>query len=146
MDHARVYDCVLGLSALPGCNPIQAGPGRAVPNSGCGAPTTWIGSDPGPTKAAYVGAPAETAAPAIITPVVEAMQPQFSQCGGYVLTFDCTNSRWCVDHFHICSSGYNGPTKCQTPYTCKYSNEWYSQVSFHRRNNLLYSEWFIQCA
>jgi hypothetical protein len=28
------------LPALPGCNPIQAGPGRAVPQKGCGATTT----------------------------------------------------------------------------------------------------------
>lgn len=25
--------------------------------------------------------------------------------------------------------GYTGPTTCQSPYTCKYSNDWYSQVS-----------------
>ena len=28
------------LPALPGCNPIQAGPGQATPQTGCGAPTT----------------------------------------------------------------------------------------------------------
>ena len=28
------------LDALPGCNPVQAGPGAAVSNSDCGAPTT----------------------------------------------------------------------------------------------------------
>lgn len=28
------------LPALPGCNPITAGPGRATPQTGCGAPTT----------------------------------------------------------------------------------------------------------
>jgi hypothetical protein len=28
------------LDALPGCNPIQSGPGMAKPMSGCGAPTT----------------------------------------------------------------------------------------------------------
>ncbi|KAI9813477.1 MAG: hypothetical protein M1827_004153 [Pycnora praestabilis] len=28
------------LTALPGCNPIQSGPGEAVSKSGCGAPTT----------------------------------------------------------------------------------------------------------
>ena len=28
------------LSALPGCNPVQDGPGSATPKSGCGAPTT----------------------------------------------------------------------------------------------------------
>ncbi|KAI9826427.1 MAG: hypothetical protein M1826_006636 [Phylliscum demangeonii] len=28
------------LPALPGCNPVQPGPGRATPQSGCGAPTT----------------------------------------------------------------------------------------------------------
>ena len=31
------------LSALPGCNPIQQGPGNATPRSGCGAPTTLSG-------------------------------------------------------------------------------------------------------
>jgi hypothetical protein len=30
------------LSALPGCNPVQAGPGRATPGSDCGAPTTYL--------------------------------------------------------------------------------------------------------
>ena len=29
------------LSALPGCNPVQAGPNPAQPKSGCGAPTTY---------------------------------------------------------------------------------------------------------
>ncbi|KAH0545165.1 hypothetical protein FGG08_000777 [Glutinoglossum americanum] len=29
------------LPALPGCNPIQNGPGNATPKSGCGAPTTF---------------------------------------------------------------------------------------------------------
>jgi hypothetical protein len=29
------------LPALPGCNPIQDGPGNATPKSGCGAPTTF---------------------------------------------------------------------------------------------------------
>ncbi|KAH0556930.1 hypothetical protein GP486_005282 [Trichoglossum hirsutum] len=29
------------LPALPGCNPIQNGPGQATPKSGCGAPTTF---------------------------------------------------------------------------------------------------------
>ena len=28
------------LDALPGCNPVQAGPGNAVPKSDCGAPST----------------------------------------------------------------------------------------------------------
>jgi hypothetical protein len=40
---ARVDEDVNGwLKALPGCNPIQAGPGRASPASDCGAPTTYL--------------------------------------------------------------------------------------------------------
>lgn len=31
------------LKALPGCNPIQPGPGNATPRSGCGAPTGLSG-------------------------------------------------------------------------------------------------------
>lgn len=30
------------LTQLPGCNTVQAGPGRASPSSGCGAPTTML--------------------------------------------------------------------------------------------------------
>lgn len=33
---------VQGLNALPGCNPVQDGPGRAIPSTGCNAPTTFI--------------------------------------------------------------------------------------------------------
>ncbi len=29
------------LEALPGCNKVQNGPGRAQPESGCGAPTSY---------------------------------------------------------------------------------------------------------
>lgn len=29
----------------------------------------------------------------------------------------------------LCRQGYSGPTTCVAPYTCKYSNDWYSQVS-----------------
>ncbi len=29
----------IGLTVLPGCNPVQVGPGRATPSTGCGAPT-----------------------------------------------------------------------------------------------------------
>ncbi|KAI9826765.1 MAG: hypothetical protein M1826_006560 [Phylliscum demangeonii] len=38
---ASVAEPVFGtLPALPGCNPVQAGPSRATATSGCGAPTT----------------------------------------------------------------------------------------------------------
>ncbi|KAI0774625.1 hypothetical protein BD413DRAFT_611651 [Trametes elegans] len=33
------------LKDLPGCNPVQNGPGRATPASGCGAPTTTLKPD-----------------------------------------------------------------------------------------------------
>jgi hypothetical protein len=37
----RVDETTMGwVPQLPGCNPIQAGPGRATSPSGCGAPTT----------------------------------------------------------------------------------------------------------
>ena len=40
------------LSTLPGCNPIQAGPGKATQQSGCGAPTLLGARDPNvPLKA-----------------------------------------------------------------------------------------------
>ncbi|KAG8780565.1 hypothetical protein FRC16_003098 [Serendipita sp. 398] len=32
------------ITTLPGCNPVQAGPGRATMSSGCGAPTTFQAS------------------------------------------------------------------------------------------------------
>jgi hypothetical protein len=41
--NTRVQEPIDGwLTALPGCNPLQAGPGRAVPRTGCGAPTTFV--------------------------------------------------------------------------------------------------------
>ncbi|CAA7258583.1 unnamed protein product [Cyclocybe aegerita] len=100
----RVAEAYEGwLPALPGCNPIQPGPARATMASDCGAPTTWIGSDP----AAAPPSPATTAVPPPTTPAPgAALQTHYGQCGG---------------------SGYTGPTTCQSPYTCQFSNDWYSQ-------------------
>ncbi|EJD53392.1 hypothetical protein AURDEDRAFT_54220 [Auricularia subglabra TFB-10046 SS5] len=40
---ARIDEPVNGwLTKLPGCNEIQAGPGRATPQTGCGAPTEML--------------------------------------------------------------------------------------------------------
>lgn len=44
IDHSDTYGGV--LPALPGCNPVQAGPENAVPQSGCGAPTVLNGRSP----------------------------------------------------------------------------------------------------
>ncbi|KAK8100609.1 hypothetical protein PG999_010983 [Apiospora kogelbergensis] len=60
-------------------------------------------SSPGATNTGNVpSTPTATQAPA----PAPAQQTQFGQCGG---------------------SGYDGPTACVSPYTCKVSNEWYSQ-------------------
>lgn len=46
----KVHETITGtLDKLPGCNPVQSGPGNAVPQSGCGA-TTTIGDPMGPYK------------------------------------------------------------------------------------------------
>ncbi|PPQ63415.1 hypothetical protein CVT24_004925 [Panaeolus cyanescens] len=94
------------LPALPGCNPIQAGPAAATPVSGCGAPTTWVGDLPaGPTQAP--GNPTTTIVNPVPTTVAPGpMQTQWGQCGGI---------------------GYNGPTQCVSPYVCRKQNDYYSQ-------------------
>ncbi|KAF9050472.1 Alpha/Beta hydrolase protein [Panaeolus papilionaceus] len=66
--------------------------------------------DPRPTTTppATTGSTISTSPPVSTTTTASGPeQTRWGQCGGI---------------------GYNGPTVCQSPYTCKYSNDWYSQV------------------
>ncbi|KAL0950420.1 hypothetical protein HGRIS_010373 [Hohenbuehelia grisea] len=104
---SRVQEAYDGwLPSLPGCNPIQAGPAKATMVTGCGAPTTWTGPDPTPGPAP-TGNPVPTSQPPTPTnPAPGAQQTHYGQCGG---------------------KDFKGPTACQSPYTCKFSNDYYSQ-------------------
>ncbi|CCO37490.1 hypothetical protein BN14_11646 [Rhizoctonia solani AG-1 IB] len=55
-------------------------------------------SQPGTTTAGTTAVPTPTSPSGTV--------PQFGQCGG---------------------QGYSGPTTCAAPYTCKVTNQWYSQ-------------------
>lgn len=95
------------IPALPGCNPIQLGPGRAVQNTGCGAPTTWIGPDPTNTAPPVPSTTVPGQPPISTTPPAPGgTAAHWAQCGGI---------------------GYTGPTVCASPYTCQKQNDYYSQ-------------------
>ncbi|TFK39534.1 hypothetical protein BDQ12DRAFT_650069 [Crucibulum laeve] len=85
------------LPRLPGCNPVQPGPARATMFSTCDAVSTTGGV---PSSTATAAPPPTTSMPS------SAQAAHYAQCGG---------------------KNYNGPTSCQAPYTCKYSNDYYSQ-------------------
>ncbi|CAA7260360.1 unnamed protein product [Cyclocybe aegerita] len=114
---SRVAEVVEGryLDTLPGCNPIQNGPADATMPANCAAASTIAGPvptvvpAPGTTQAQPpVVTPAPPPPPAPTTaPVPNApQQAHYGQCGG---------------------QGWTGPTVCQAPYTCTFSNQWYSQ-------------------
>ncbi|KAL2130286.1 hypothetical protein VTI74DRAFT_6658 [Chaetomium olivicolor] len=52
------------------------------------------------------GTPTSSKPPSTTTPAGGATAPRYAQCGG---------------------QGYTGPTVCESPYKCTYSNPWYSQ-------------------
>ncbi|KAH9481042.1 Endo-1,4-beta-xylanase D [Psilocybe cubensis] len=91
------------LPSLPGCNPIQAGPGTATQAIGCGAVTT---AAPGSYPSVTPTPPATTPAGPITTQVPGNTAAHWAQCGG---------------------QGYSGPTVCAAPYTCQAQNPYYSQ-------------------
>jgi len=103
------------FAALPGCNPIQNGPGMATQAVGCGAVTTAIGQEPAQPS---VTAPVTTTAPTTVTqPTVVVPQPtapagpavpKYGQCGG---------------------NGWTGATTCVSGSTCVKLNDWYSQCT-----------------
>ncbi|KAF9522009.1 hypothetical protein CPB83DRAFT_151407 [Crepidotus variabilis] len=104
------------LSALPGCNPVQNGPNPATMIPSCDAIST-TGGAPAPTAPVPITTPAPIPTPSPPAPTQPPptpanpdapMQTHYGQCGG---------------------QGYNGPTQCQAPYTCKAQNQWYSQCT-----------------
>ncbi|KAJ3513329.1 hypothetical protein NLJ89_g3009 [Agrocybe chaxingu] len=72
-------------------------------------PTTGPADPPPPTTAPTTAPPPPTTTiaplPTTTTPN-QPLQTRYGQCGG---------------------QGYTGPTACQAPYTCTFSNQWYSQ-------------------
>lgn len=94
-----------GVSALPGCNPVQGGPGRATPQDGCGATTEFTPG--GPAGADPAVSPPTVAPPAggggAVPPFQGGSPPavgggggggggggtvaHYGQCGGYVSIF-----------------------------------------------------------
>ncbi|KAF9002883.1 hypothetical protein BDQ17DRAFT_1242531 [Cyathus striatus] len=109
---ARVNEETEGwINALPGCNPVQPGPAMATVATGCGATTVFDPSG-GPTgTAAPPGSTASPTASPTTSPTASpvpsgAQAAHYAQCGG---------------------QGYTGPTQCQAPYTCQFTNQWYSQ-------------------
>ncbi|TFK22636.1 hypothetical protein FA15DRAFT_657391 [Coprinopsis marcescibilis] len=85
------------LDELPGCNPPQAGPGKAIIIRDCKALST-IGIAP----VVVTPAPPNPTG----TPAPSGSVPRFGQCGG---------------------QGWTGPTQCVSPYVCQATNQWYSQ-------------------
>ncbi|KAL2265058.1 hypothetical protein VTJ83DRAFT_7568 [Remersonia thermophila] len=75
---------------------------------------TMVGAQPGNPGGGNGGqpSPTTTSRPPVQTPPSNggggggATVPRWGQCGG---------------------QGYTGPTRCESPYTCQYSNPWYSQ-------------------
>lgn len=68
-DNSNTYGGV--LPALPGCNQIQAGPGDAKSQSGCGAPTTLNGQPvvrAPPSSSTSTKAPSETPSSGVTLP------------------------------------------------------------------------------
>ncbi|TEB23424.1 hypothetical protein FA13DRAFT_1639946 [Coprinellus micaceus] len=100
------------LPALPGCNPIQDGPGTATMVQNCNAiSTTGTGGAPTmvsvPTSTATVPASTQTT---VVVPTPTAPQgpaiPKYGQCGGI---------------------GWAGSTVCIAGSTCQKLSDWYSQ-------------------
>ncbi|KAJ2912811.1 hypothetical protein MD484_g7613, partial [Candolleomyces efflorescens] len=101
------------LRELPGCNPVQNGPGTAtmVNGAGCGGLTaTATATNPGPTTtAAPIPTPTTTQTTVVVpTPSAPAGQliPKYGQCGG---------------------NGWTGGTQCAAGSVCTKLNDWYSQ-------------------
>ncbi|TFK18616.1 hypothetical protein FA15DRAFT_602967 [Coprinopsis marcescibilis] len=91
------------LRELPGCNPIQKGPGTATMIRDCKAiDYTGTGAPPINTLPPTTPQPPPVSSPVNPGP----LQTRFGQCGG---------------------SGWSGPTQCQSPYACQATNQWYSQ-------------------
>ncbi|KAF9523414.1 hypothetical protein CPB83DRAFT_799362 [Crepidotus variabilis] len=108
------------IDALPGCNPIQKGPNPATMVSNCQAIST-IENVPAPTQPPLVTTPnlpsatplPTTNVPAVPPPPTSAspiapLQTHSGQCGG---------------------QGWSGASQCQSPYSCKAQNQWYSQCT-----------------
>ncbi|TFK22637.1 hypothetical protein FA15DRAFT_688269 [Coprinopsis marcescibilis] len=95
------------LNELPGCNPPQAGPGKATMIRDCKA-LSYTGTGPPPvvTPVPPIGNPTQPGPIVTPAPPVPGSIPRFGQCGG---------------------QGWTGPTQCAAPYVCQATNQWYSQ-------------------
>jgi hypothetical protein len=113
----RVDEVVEGryLNALPGCNPVQNGPGPATMVNQCNAISTYIGQPAAPTPTNP--APTTVVQPTPTAPTTTVVNPQptapagplvpkYGQCGG---------------------NGWTGATQCASGSTCQKLNDWYSQ-------------------
>ncbi|KAK4164724.1 glycoside hydrolase superfamily [Cladorrhinum sp. PSN259] len=99
---ALIYDSNFNKKAAwTSISSVLAAKATGAPPVSSSAPaqptTTLVTVTTAPTSAA---GPTTTASPS------QPEQARWGQCGG---------------------NGYTGPTKCQSPYTCTYSNPWYSQ-------------------
>lgn len=99
------------LRTLPGCNPIQNGPGQATMVENCTAP----GAQPtatAPIPTTTVVQPTAPTSTTVVVPQPTAPQgpliPKYGQCGG---------------------NGWTGGTSCVSGSTCVKLNDWYSQCS-----------------
>ncbi|KAG2017229.1 WSC domain-containing protein, variant 2 [Coprinopsis cinerea AmutBmut pab1-1] len=108
VQQTRINERVEGvyLPELPGCNPVQKGPGMATMVPNCRAISTTIGAPPVVTNPPPVTNPPVVNPPPPVTNPGAPLQTRFGQCGG---------------------QGWTGPTQCQPPYACQVSNQWYSQ-------------------
>ncbi|RXW18114.1 hypothetical protein EST38_g7736 [Candolleomyces aberdarensis] len=101
------------LKELPGCNPVQNGPGSAtmVNGAGCGG-LTATNSNPGPTSTAVTTPTPTQTQTTVITPTPTApagqLIPKYGQCGG---------------------NGWSGGTQCVAGSVCQKLNDWYSQYT-----------------
>lgn len=84
------------LAALPGCNPIQAGPGDATQQSGCGATTQLNGSPPSsapvvrdvppPTSTSTKPSPTPSSSPAVSSGAPKSLTPGWTYSGCFTDT------------------------------------------------------------
>lgn len=97
------------LRELPGCNPIQNGPGSAtmVNGAGCGGVPSATATNPGPTSTAAPTPTPTTTQTTVVVPTPSApagaLIPKYGQCGG---------------------NGWTGGTQCVSGSVCTKLNDW----------------------
>lgn len=106
-----VFESVEGtyLNELPGCNPIQRGPGLATMPAQCNA----LSTTGAPQQTTIAPSPTTTQPPVTVPPPTTTVSPpngvtvpKFGQCGGV---------------------GWTGGTTCTSGSTCQKLNDWYFQ-------------------